>query len=50
MANHGYLRLTIDNLKEGYVTEFRCFDILNDNEEELWHNTFHYTLNQLPET
>jgi len=48
--NRKNLRLTIDNLKEGYVTEFRCFDILNDNEEELWHNTFHYTLNQLPET
>jgi hypothetical protein len=48
--NRENLRLTIDNLKEGYVTEFRCFDILNDNDEELWHNTFHYTLNQLPKT
>ena len=46
--NRRILRLTIDSLKEGYVTEFRCFDILNDNDEELWHNTFHYTLNQLP--
>ena len=42
------INLIIDTLKEGYVTEFRIFDILNDKDKELWHNTFHYTLNQLP--
>ena len=47
--NRKSLRLIIDNLKEGHITEFRCFDILNENEQELWHNTFHYTLNELPE-
>jgi len=47
--NRKKLKLIIDNLKEGHITEFRCFDILNENEQELWHNTFHYTLNELPE-
>ena len=42
------LHINIEGLKEGYVTEFRCFDIQNDEGVDLLHDTFHYTLNRIP--
>ena len=42
------IRLKIEGLKEGHVTEFRCYDIHDDDGKELWHILFHYTLNRIP--
>ena len=44
------VRLLVDGLKEGHVTEFRCYDIHDDEANELWHTIFHYTLNQIPQS
>ena len=42
------LRLALSGLREGYVTEVRCYDVVNEAGEALWHDTLHYTLNQIP--
>ena len=42
------LHLAIEGLKERHVTEFRCYDIVDEGGSNLWHDTFHYTLNEIP--
>lgn len=41
-------RLVLDGWKSGYVTWVRCLDIQNSNGQPLWHDSFYYTLNQVP--
>ena len=40
--------LVVDGLKEEHVTEFKCYDIFDNEGNELWHILFHYTLNRIP--
>ena len=42
------VRLVVDGLKEEHVTEFKCYDIVDNEGNELWHILFHYTLNRIP--
>ena len=42
------LQLTLKDWKKGFVTEIRCFDLMSRGGEELWCDTFHYTLNEIP--
>ena len=42
------LRLKLSGWKRGHVTQVRCYDVLNAAGEGLWHDTFHYTLNEIP--
>ena len=42
------LRLALSGWKEGHVTQVRCFDVISESGNALWHDTFHYTLNQIP--
>ena len=44
------VRLVVDGLKEEHVTEFKCYDIVDDDSNELWHVIFHYTLNRIPQS
>lgn len=43
------VRLTLEGWKTGYVTWVRCLDIQNAEAQPLWHDSFYYTLNQVPE-
>ena len=47
-ANRLELRLSLRGWMEGHVTEVRCFDMMSETGKTLWHDTFHYTLNQIP--
>mgnify|MGYP002527034618 CR=1 FL=1 len=47
-ANRLELRLSLSEWREGHVTQVRCFDMISEAGKALWHNTFHYTLNQIP--
>ena len=47
-ANRLELRLSLSEWKEGHVTQVRCFDMISEAGKNLWHDTFHYTLNQIP--
>ena len=47
-ANRLELRLRLSGWKRGHVTRVRCYDVLNAAGEGLWHDTFHYTLNEIP--
>ena len=47
-TNRLELRLALSGWKPGHVTQIRCFDVVNDGGEPLWHDTFHYTLNEIP--
>ena len=42
------LHLSLSGWREGHVTQVRCYDVMNDAGESLWHDTFHYTLNEIP--
>ncbi|HEY1171285.1 MAG TPA: hypothetical protein VGH19_07965 [Verrucomicrobiae bacterium] len=42
------VKLTVDGWKTGYVTMVRCLDVANDDGKKLRHDTFWYTLNQIP--
>lgn len=42
------VRLTLSGWKTGYVTMVRCLDVANAEGKKLRHDTFWYTLNQLP--
>ena len=43
------VKLSLSGLKNGFVTMVRCLDVTNTNGKKLRHDTFWYTLNQLPE-
>jgi len=43
------LRLTLNGWREGHVTQVKCYDIMSEAGNLLWHDTFHYTLNQIPQ-
>ena len=47
-ANRLELRLSLNEWREGHVTQVRCFDVISEAGKDLWHDTFHYTLNQIP--
>lgn len=42
------VKLTVEGWKAGYVTMIRCLDVASAKGGELWHDTFWYTLNQIP--
>ncbi|MDP7051833.1 MAG: PQQ-dependent sugar dehydrogenase [Verrucomicrobiota bacterium] len=42
------LSLKLSSWQPGHVTQVRCFDVFNEGGESLWHDTFHYTLNEIP--
>ncbi|MCD6052632.1 MAG: auracyanin-A, partial [Verrucomicrobia bacterium] len=42
------VKLTVEGWKTGYVTMVRCLDVANEEGKKLRHDTFWYTLNQLP--
>ena len=47
-ANRLEMRLSLSGWREGHVTQVRCYDITSEAGKALWHDTFHYTLNQIP--
>jgi hypothetical protein len=47
-ANRLELRLSLSEWRKGHVTQVRCFDVTSEAGKDLWHDTFHYTLNQIP--
>ncbi len=47
-ANRLELRLSLSEWREGHVTQLRCFDMISEAGKALWHDTFHYTLKQIP--
>lgn len=42
------VRLVLGGLKAGYVTKIRISGLANGEGKPLWHDTFWYTLNQIP--
>ena len=42
------VRLRLEGWKAGYVTAVRGLDVRSIAGEKLWHDTFYYTLNQIP--
>ena len=42
------LRLSLSGWREGDVTQVKCYDVMSEAGNALWHDTFHYTLNQIP--
>ena len=42
------VQLSLDGAKTGFVTWVRCADVLSATGELLWHDTFYYTMNQVP--
>jgi glucose/arabinose dehydrogenase len=42
------VKLTVAGWKTGYVTMVRCLDVQGDDGKKLRHDTFWYTLNQVP--
>jgi len=42
------VRLALDGWKKGYVTAVRSLDVRSKSGDKLWHDTFYYTLNQIP--
>ena len=40
--------LKLEGWKPGYVTLVRGLDLRSADGRKLWHDTFHYTLNQIP--
>ena len=42
------LRLSLSGWREGHVTQVRCYDVMSEAGNALWHDTFHYTLNKIP--
>jgi glucose/arabinose dehydrogenase len=42
------VRLTLADWVRGYVTRVHCLDLKSADGQALWHDTFHYTLNQIP--
>lgn len=42
------IRLTLQGWRAGYVTMIQMFGIKSASDEPLWHDTFYYTLNQIP--
>ena len=47
-ANRLELRLSLSRWREGHVTQVKCYDVMSEAGKALWHDTFHYTLNQIP--
>lgn len=47
-ADRTKVKLSVAGWKTGYVTMVRCLDVVNDDGKKLRHDTFWYTLNQLP--
>ena len=43
------VRLRLDGWKAGYVTAVRSLDARSATGEKLWHDTFYYTLNRIPQ-
>jgi glucose/arabinose dehydrogenase len=43
------VRLRLDGWKAGYVTAVRGLDARSAKGEKLWHDTFYYTLNRIPQ-
>ena len=43
------VRLRLDGWKAGYVTALRGLDARSAMGEKLWHDTFYYTLNRIPQ-
>ena len=46
--DHFKVQLTLEGLRTGYVTRVRVLDVKSAQGSSLWHDTFYYTLNQLP--
>jgi glucose/arabinose dehydrogenase len=46
--DHLKVRLILEGWKTGYVTWVRSLDIQNAQGQSLWHDSFYYTLNQVP--
>ena len=42
------VQLTLEGLRTGYVTRVRVLDVKSAEGSSLWHDTFYYTLNQIP--
>ncbi len=42
------VKLVLNGWRAGYVTMVRCLDVQNRRAEPLHHDTFYYTLNQIP--
>lgn len=42
------VKLVLEGWRPGYVTTVRCLDVQNAEGEPLLHDTFYYTLNQIP--
>ena len=42
------VRLSLSGWREGNVTQVKCYDVMSEAGNALWHDTFHYTLNQIP--
>jgi hypothetical protein len=40
--------LTLEGLRAGYVTRVRVLEVKSTEGFSLWHDTFYYTLNQIP--
>ena len=47
-GDHRRLRLKLSGWKEGYVTMVRSKTVKSAHGTALWHDTFYYTLNQIP--
>jgi glucose/arabinose dehydrogenase len=42
------VRLKLEGHRSGFVTSVRALDVTNRDGAKLWHDTFYYTLNQIP--
>jgi hypothetical protein len=42
------VQLILEGLRTGYVTRVRVLDVKSAEGSSLWHDTFYYTLNQIP--
>ena len=42
------VRLKAEGCQAGYVVMLRALDVTSADGKKLWHDTFHYTLNQIP--
>ena len=42
------VRLSLSGWREGNVTQVKCYDVMSEAGNARWHDTFHYTLNQIP--
>jgi hypothetical protein len=43
------VRVHLDDWRAGYVTAVRILEVTSDEGRSLWHDTFYYTLNHIPD-